>query len=251
MIKTQKRRTVLYTASLFLLCALSLAAPDREAAETLFEKGNTAYTEGAYEDAVAAYEGVLNRGLQSAPLYFNLANAHAQLEQYGKAILYYERALHLTPAQGKYRLHLEEVRERAFSRAPPTFPGEDLAFFLSGNTWTWLAVIGFWIGLALLVLPPLYTRRRFFGLSTLCLGVAALAALALWQYQREAHRGVIVTPSAELKVAPTSASPQVSTLPEGQELRFTRQDRDHYYIVAEDTGRAGWVHQSDFLPLLP
>lgn len=231
-----------------LLCA---ASPDQQSAQSLFEKGNTAYTEGAFEDAIAAYEGILNRGQQSAALYFNLANAHAQLEEFGKAILYYERALHLAPANGKYRLHLEEVRDRAFARAPATFPGENLAFFFSWNTWTWTAVLSFWLALLLFTLPPLFLKKRLTGLGSACLILTALAALALWQYHRESQRGVVVIPSAELKVAPTSASPQVGTLPEGQELKFTRQEREHYYIVAEDTGRAGWVHQSAFLPLLP
>ena len=231
-----------------LVCA---ASPDPQPAQSLFEKGNTAYAEAAYEDAIAAYEGVLNRGRQSASLYFNLANAHAQLEQYGKAILYYERALHLDPTNGKYRLHLEEVRERAFARAPATFPGENLAFLFAWNTWTGIAVLSFWLGVLLFVIPPLFINRRFYGLSAACLILTALAALALWQYHRESQRGVVIIPSAELKVAPTSASPQVATLPEGLELQFTRQERDHYYILAPDTSRAGWVHQSAFLPLLP
>ena len=43
-------------------------------AQSGFEKGNTLYQKGKYEEAIAAYETILESKKESAELYFNLAN---------------------------------------------------------------------------------------------------------------------------------------------------------------------------------
>ena len=43
-------------------------------AQSGFEKGNTLYQKGKYEQAITAYESVLATNQHSADLYFNLGN---------------------------------------------------------------------------------------------------------------------------------------------------------------------------------
>lgn len=235
---------------LLLASGITRAQDPSTLAADLFEKGNTAYAEQRWEDAVAAYESILNRGLQSGPLYFNLANAYARQEQFGRAILYYHRALWLEPGNGIYRLHLQEVRDRAFSRAfnPGIF--DLLSARLSLNQWTLLAALAFWSGAALLVLPPLLGKRRFYLLSGTLLLLAATSAWGAFHRLRDRQEGVVVSPEAVLKVAPTKASPLLGNLPEGMRTSFTRQERGHFYITTPN-GNAGWIPRSDFIPIVP
>ena len=41
-----------------------------------FEKANSLYNEGVYAAAIQAYENILNNGLHSAEVYYNLANCY-------------------------------------------------------------------------------------------------------------------------------------------------------------------------------
>jgi tetratricopeptide (TPR) repeat protein len=69
-----------------------------ENAKTLFFRGNALYGEERFADAAAAYETVRAAGVESAPLYFNLGNAYARSGERGRALLNYERARRLAPA---------------------------------------------------------------------------------------------------------------------------------------------------------
>ena len=65
--------------------------------EALWGRANDSYAAGEYDVALADYEAILNDGKHSSALYYNLANTYFKLEQLGRAILYYNRALRLSP----------------------------------------------------------------------------------------------------------------------------------------------------------
>ena len=59
-----------------------------------FEKVYRLYDEKKYNEAVATYEGLLDKyKVESPDLYYNLANAHFKAEQIGPAVFYYKKAL--------------------------------------------------------------------------------------------------------------------------------------------------------------
>ena len=64
-----------------------------------WEMGNKAYMEGAYDKAIEEYCAILEGGEYSLELYYNLANAYFKMENIGKAILYYNKALRIAPSQ--------------------------------------------------------------------------------------------------------------------------------------------------------
>lgn len=69
------------------------------------EKGNRLYREGKYEDAVAAYQRVVESGEASPQVHYNLGTALLALGRYDEADAHFQRAL-----QGVE----PELRERAF-----------------------------------------------------------------------------------------------------------------------------------------
>ena len=62
-----------------------------------FREASLLYSESRFEEALKLYEDILGHGYESAALYYNLGNTFLKLEALGKAILYYERAIQLTP----------------------------------------------------------------------------------------------------------------------------------------------------------
>ncbi len=86
-----------------------------------FDEGNRLYGEGDYEGAIEAYSELVDRGVEETDLYYNLGNAFFKNGELGKAVLFYERALRLSPRaeDAKDNLALVEsmLRDRQFIRS--------------------------------------------------------------------------------------------------------------------------------------
>lgn len=61
-----------------------------------FKNGNTLYELGKYDSAITVYNKVLVKK-KSAELYYNIGNCHYRLENWGEALLEYNRALIYSP----------------------------------------------------------------------------------------------------------------------------------------------------------
>ena len=83
-------------AMLFWTGLAASAAPDPGGALAEFQRGNVAYTNGEYEEAIAAYTTVAEKWT-SFELEYNLGGAHYKAGQIGPCILHYERARRLRP----------------------------------------------------------------------------------------------------------------------------------------------------------
>jgi tetratricopeptide (TPR) repeat protein len=93
--KFDRLKRLAYVLLAVLLPLLSFGDDNTQA---LFEKGNTYYTKGQYQQAVAAYQQVVNSGYQSVALYYNMGNAEYKLGEIPSSLLYYEKAHKLAPA---------------------------------------------------------------------------------------------------------------------------------------------------------
>ena len=77
------------------------------AVEQVWDAANTADINSDYHRAIDAYRQLILRGYASDKLYYNLANAYFKVGRYGKAILYYNRALRLAPGDADIRYNLD------------------------------------------------------------------------------------------------------------------------------------------------
>ena len=71
---------------LFLRLSLVFVGNVLLASNTLFEKANKFYAEQRYEDAIAYYDSIQQKGLKSAALCYNLGNAHYKLQSWAQSI---------------------------------------------------------------------------------------------------------------------------------------------------------------------
>jgi len=100
--------------------AAGLATPRLAVAQgELFEQGNQLYQQEDFEGAVEAYEAVLDAGWESAALHYNLGNAYFKTGVLGRAILEWERALELAPADPDALANLELARSLTADAVEP------------------------------------------------------------------------------------------------------------------------------------
>ena len=162
--------------------------------EASFEKANTHYADGQYQEAVDVYMKVVESGLESAALYYNLGNAHYKLNNVAPANYYYEKAKRLAPGDSDIRNNVafaENMRIDAIEPLPEnTFKKwfHTVLNIFTVDGWAYATVI-FVFAFVLLFLGYYFTfvsvkKRLFFitAFSSLILGgfslVCAYSAFA-------------------------------------------------------------------------
>lgn len=240
-----------------LAAALCLPVVPRalSAQQALFDEGNRLYQEGDFSAAAASYRAVLEGGFESVEVYYNLGNAHFRLGDVGHAVLNYERAARLDPANEDIQANLALVTRMLQDRIEPL----PRFWVLSAFEWWmtlvprgWLeamvAVCYILLGSAsvLLVLGRFGGRRAaalrrivYAGaVGTVVLGGTLLIREAGWALPEEA---VVMAAEARVLSAPSEEGGlTVFTLHEGTTVRIDRRTGDWAEIVLAD-GKVGWL----------
>ncbi len=241
-------RVLLASATAWVVASLVAADSPRE----MFERGNSAYESGDYEQASQAYRAVLRYRIRDPILEYNLGNAEFRLGHLGQAILHYERARRLDPSDPEIQVNLDFARSFCFDRVEaPAEPAPLRWLFalqdhVGPDVQAWGILLGVWLAAA--VVAAALSRSGGFSavhgwiLATLL--AALLAGLASWYvtYQRlEGRRlGVVLDDITEVLAGPGPNNPALFTVHEGLTLEV-RAEREEWLQVSLPNGLNGWV----------
>ena len=226
--------------------------------DSLWNKATEAYSAGQWDMALQGYSAISAAGLESAPLYCNIGDAYFKLEDYPRAILYYERALKLDPSCSDARYNLGITSELIQDRIDvvPEFLlkswARDVCYVLDSDSWAGLSIFCFAVFLAMLLLYLLSGRvaaRRtgFFSSIVFILFAGMCLWFSLWQksdYQR-ADSAIVMRPVSSVKSSPSSeTSTDLFILHEGTKVTILDEVGDWRNISLAD-GRQGWMLSAD------
>jgi tetratricopeptide (TPR) repeat protein len=222
-------------------------------AQSGFEKGNVLYQKGQYEQAIQAYESVLDSRQQSAELYFNLGNCYYKLNKVAPSIYNYEKALVLAPEDAditnnlkfSQKLTIDEVKDIpkvGFSKLLRDFTG-----MYHFNTWAWISVVfgflflGFFIGYYFSP-TTLYKRIFFIGMFVwiVLLLVSLGAAIFEKNYFINERPAIVFAEVTEVKSEPQKGSPATFILHEGTKV-FVEETLGKWKKIQLTDGTEGWI----------
>src|SRR5690554_4043205 len=155
--KTMKKKYFIFM--LFLLSfvpVLDLLAQDE--LQTLWEQANAYYTTEEFEKAASAYEQILQSGMTSAKLHYNLGNAYYKIGDINNAILNYERAKLLAPQDPDIDFNLQLANQYVTTQIEalplPFFVRWNNRFtnLVSANTWAGISIATFILFLSMIAL---------------------------------------------------------------------------------------------------
>jgi tetratricopeptide (TPR) repeat protein len=218
----------------FLLMALRPAAAATP--EALFAQANRAYSDRQYEQAIALYDSIVqDQGLASADLYFNLGNAHYQLQHLAPALLAYERALRLDPTHtdALFNRRLASLKVVDNIEPQPEFVltrwWRETVSSRSAAQWGLVAMGLLWAvvaAVAVLFFVPRPQVRRVAFVSGIVLATLSVGCLMLgisrYQASQSEQYGLIMTPNAYVKNAPGGET-DLLILHEGVKVRLLDQ----------------------------
>ena len=243
-----KQLTPLYLIILLvmLLCPSSYGAQDNETMEVC----NLAYNNGQFEKAITCYQKIDQHGFSSALLY-NIGNGYAQLGQIGNAVLYYQRALCLSPGDSDISGNLALIRNEEGLFVPEPKVIETIAGFLSIAQWSLLVLAAFTAYL-IFTITQLKTRQsRAVELATIicCIIFAAIGGTGAAMQYTKWNQSVVVSDS-KLLLSPFDNAPPSGIIKQGR-MVLPHKVHNAFQYVTDETGRKGWIPNKDITAVLP
>lgn len=223
---------------------------------TLWERANQAYIDGDFAASAQLYSAIENRGLYSARLYYNMGNAYFKGGNLGKAILYYNRALVVSPAMDDARYNLEiaeSLTKDKIAQVPQFFLKrwiEQVQRALSCTAWSVISLVFLGATLVLLLLFLLGTRLAvrkggFYGTIVAFALFIVTTAFALAERSDIINReGAIVMSSAiSVESSPDSDATDLFVLHEGTKVTISSEVEGWAEVTIAD-GKKGWTELS-------
>lgn len=266
--------------SLYLFCSVALLSgflkgenPDR-----LFYDAVRAEANGELRNAVQFYEEASTQS-HSANLHGNLANLYFKLEQYGRSILHYRKALLLRPDDRELKTNLAFAIE--ISAIPTGETSQPDSSFSPSHLWGWILALTlvFWAGIVLgiLVIPRAVSKSSAWALSFLWIALIGFLGWGTYQANDASTllaREVIVleaqtSPSQDKqnkqtplrRFAGSGSSANTTVLP-GESLYLDLDEsgkpKAHpnnsgvlwYLVRSLDGSKKGWLREDEFSKIL-
>ena len=230
--------------------------------EVLFDAGNRAYNEGNYQEAITSYERILDSGVHSGELYFNLANAYYKLNRIAPSIYYYEKAQQLLPNDDEVKSNLSFAQNMtidAIEAVPEIGLSKILKGFinvLSFDTWAIISIVMV-IVFVLLFLGYYFSqatarKRLAFVISSAAMMIAVVTLLFAFQkyeYQKKDQPAIVFAQESEVKVDPNLRSEVSFVLHEGTKVQILEMYDENWTKIKLADGKTGWIPTSDIKAL--
>jgi len=225
----------------------------QEAQNEKLEKAASLYSSGKYNEALDLWMSVYNTGVRSPSLEYNIGNAYFKMNNTPGAILFYERASLLKPADEDIQYNLQIARTLVvdkFVEIPELFFirwYNFLSLTLSTNSWAKISIVTFILFLLALSLYIYSSRYRYkvtgFWTAILLLMISA-GSIAFSVRNKNLilnnHKAIIFSPVVNGKSSPDSSGTDLFVLHEGSKVTINDQVGDWYEIRLSD-GNKGWV----------
>lgn len=225
---------------------------DRNVADSLAIVAREAYAVGEYQLALSIYDSI-NTSYTSAGLLHNIANSYFKLGDVPHAILYYERALKLSPTDEDVQANLELACKQIADhiREIPRFSLEEkLGEMLGGsdlNAWAqwsiWLCIISFIFFTAAVLLRNIIQRRVMFSFAlvlSLITVISVIFAYKRYSDVRDRNEAIILAPRMDVKSEPRSSGTTLFILHQGTKITIL-QEVEEWYEVMLQNGNIGWI----------
>ena len=262
--------------SLLLYLVFILSAFAVKAGPTV-SSADSAYNAGNYLEAIQIYQEVAEEYGVSAALLYNLGNAYMQQDDYGNAMVCYQRAKKLDPGNKQINANLNylsgkvEDANKAEQKGKRKKVAEDTPNFFqtihssvaqdtSSNTWAAWAAGSFLlfagcVALYLFNSNVLMRKTGFFG-GFILLGISMICLVCAYMGAAEVDNhdyGVIVAFKAPLLVEPnqkTDVEKNEGVLTRGTKVRIISEETDadgvvNWYKVRLNTDYIGWLEAKD------
>ena len=236
-----------------LLCITSAATANAQTKQ----QADQLYADEQYAEAAQAYLNIIDTDGAAPELLYNLAGCYYKMDDVAHSVLYYERALRLSPGDDDIRTNLELARAKTTDKVTP--PSQ--MFFITWwhsftnimhqDTWLVVALVAFTLMLAGLLVFAFMTsisaRKAGLYASVFCLAVTILTILcAVSQHLDLVNhpQAIVMQPAITVKSSPSNTSTDLFVMHEGTKVEIMDQSMSQWCEVKLEEGKVGWIPAS-------
>jgi tetratricopeptide (TPR) repeat protein len=235
------------------ITALSAWAAHPGHIDSLMNAGNNAYQNGQWHNAIDCYAKIDSSGYQSADLYYNLGNSFFKSGDKAHALLWYERALRLSPNNEDIEHNIAFVNLQIIDKMdilPPIFIvtwWNEISGLFTSNGWAILSIVcAFAAVIALLLFllgSPAFLRSigTIFLSISLIIGIfaAIFAAREKTRYSRHPE-AIVMEKVVSAQSAPTNNGKELFVIHEGLKVSIIDYSGS-YFEIRLPGGEKGWI----------
>lgn len=228
------------------LCLTSVQAQTKNMADS-------AYAAEKYDEAIKLYSGLLKEGT-SADIYYNLGNCYYKTDRIAHAVLNYERAFLLDPADADIRFNLELARTKTVDKIIPESEMFFITWFkslvnvMSMDAWAGTAV-GAFVLMCILAFVFYFSNKvalkkvGFFGALAMLLVVVFANIFAYRQHVALTERtgAVVMETSVMVKSTPNESGTDLFLLHEGTRVEIIDNSMKDWKEIRIADGKVGWM----------
>ena len=221
--------------------------------DSLVVTANNAYNQGLYDSALVTYNKVVNEGVESGELYYNMGNAYYKNNDIASAILYFEKASMLSPNDEDILYNLNIANSMIvdkIEKVPVLFYHHwwnSIYNIMDGDAWAIFALVSFSfliVSIGLFILTKKRGNRKlsfYIGMLFLIITIASSALASQKYYLNIEHKEAIVfTSSITVKSSPTLNSVDLFVIHDGTKVKII--DRiDSWVEIKIQNGSTGWL----------
>lgn len=239
---------IVFLFSLIFLCCFGRANADIPYNQ-YWTKANQFYTQKQYDSAAFYYEKIAETKPENATLYYNMGNAYYRLNNIGRSVLNYKRALKIDPGYTFAQDNLVLAQSRMQVK---TAASKDIFFISWWKSLTRPTLSEIWAAFALLMFLSLlgilfwvrwkkiydYKYRSLLYTCGLLFLFILVAAVVSANKRHSKNEAVVISPDAVFKT--NVKNPKTETLSEGTIVECKEPQGDWISIQLKD-GREGIV----------
>jgi tetratricopeptide (TPR) repeat protein len=230
---------------------LGLVEGSAQTAGEWFRRGGEAYHARDFIASAQAFRQCVAQQPGAAAL-LNLGLAEWQSGNVGEAVLAWERAGWLDPANRAAKSNLEFARENAQLEAPELAWFEVPSTWLSADAWAWIASLALWFTVGIIIVPAVLRQRRTTWQQALAAAglviflISVPAQVGVWTRSRI---GFVTTKGVALRLTPTLEAEAVTQVAPGEPIRWLRARGN--YLLLRTSRSSGWLEKTDIGLICP
>jgi F0F1-type ATP synthase membrane subunit c/vacuolar-type H+-ATPase subunit K len=221
-----------------------------------FQEGNEAYKNADYKRARQCYEELVQSGVESAEVYFNLGNCYYKSGKIASAILNYHRAQRLDPTDDDISFNLSLAESRITDKIDPA-----PQFFIvkwwrmlvglqTAGVWSSIGIVGIWslfiaAGIFFVSSSPTLKKAMF---TTGIVALVMISLMFIFAYRQHKttmrdESAIVFAPSVSVKSEPQEESKDLFVLHEGTHVEVLGGDGAWCKVRIAD-GSVGWLRRN-------
>lgn len=245
-------KTKIYSLFVALIVCLNVQA----VGQFNLDKADEAYTAGSYDTALEIYTSALDKGYESADLYYNVANCYFRKGELAASILNYERALKLDPSHDDAKHNLEFAESRTVDKIDSLGSvflvdwWNAIANITSADAWAWIAISLFVVLLVSLSLyifvRKMWVRKVGFSVAIVALFftiISILCAYTRYEVETSKSEAIVFSQTVTIKSSPDSSGNDLFILHEGTKVNI-KSTLGEWVEISTSDGNSGWMPAS-------